>query len=424
MIGNISMHGEIITIGDELTAGRTVDLNAWYAAGKIASSGLEITRVTSVGDNTEMVSEALKRACLSSRFVIVTGGLGSTRDDITSEIVAGALKRPLSSNLEMLDKIRHFVKKRGIEMTPCIEKMANLPDGATLIHPDGAVCGYSLVEKDVHLYFLPGVPNQMRYLLDTFVIPDILALYDTIPVMKHRVLKVYGLNEPIIAEKLESLGNETGEAVLGFYPHFPENHITITLHGEEASTVSKKLDWIEAQIIKILGDYVFTSDNKDIEEVVGDKLKGKGWSIGLAESCTGGLISDRLTDVAGSSGYFQGGVVCYSNSSKEHLLGVRKETLVQYGAVSSETAREMAVGIRTCMKTDLGIAVTGIAGPDGGSKKKPVGTVHIGLSSENDLFTQQYRFRGSRSQVKLNAAMMALDWVRRTIDGHSIIPGI
>ena len=418
------MYGEIITIGDELTAGRTVDLNAWYAAGKIASSGLGITRVTSVGDNAEMVSEALKRACLSSRFVIVTGGLGSTRDDITSEIVARAFNRPLSANLEMLDKIRCFVKKRGMEITSSIEKMANLPDGATLIHPKGAVCGYSLVEKDVHLYFLPGVPNQMRYLMDTFVLPDILSLCHSIPVMKHRVLKIYGLNEPIIAEKLKCLEKNTGKAVLGFYPHFPENHITITLHGEDASVVSEKLDRIETEITGILGDYVFATENLEMEDVVAEKLTEKGATIGLAESCTGGLICDRLTNVAGSSHYFQGGIVCYSNRSKEDLLAVRKETLARYGAVSPETAREMAKGVRACMKTDLGVAVTGIAGPDGGSKEKPVGTVHIGLSSENDLFTQQYRFRGSRTQVKLNATMMALDWVRRYIDGHSIIPGI
>ena len=418
------MYGEIITIGDELTAGRTVDLNAWYAAEKIASSGLAIKRVTSVGDNAEMVSEALKRACLTSRFVIVTGGLGSTSDDITSEIVAGAFNKPLSVNTEMLDKISHFVKKRGMQMTPSIEKMANLPHGATLIHPDGAVCGYSLVEKDVHLYFLPGVPDQMRYLMDTFVLPDILSLCDSIPVMKHRVLKIYGLNEPIIAEKLKGLKGGTGKAVLGFYPHFPENHITITLHGEDASAVSENLDRIESEIIGILGDYVFAAGNREMEDVVADKLIKKGITIGLAESCTGGLIADRLTDVAGSSHYFQGGIVCYSNRSKEELLAVRKETLARYGAVSAETAREMAEGIRACMKTDLGVAITGIAGPDGGSDEKPVGTVHIGLSSEKELFTQQYRFRGSRGQVKLNAAMMALDWVRRHIDGYPVISGI
>ena len=221
------MYGEIITIGDELTAGRTVDLNAWYAAEKIASSGLAIKRVTSVGDNAEMVSEALKRACLTSRFVIVTGGLGSTSDDITSEIVAGAFNKPLSVNTEMLDKISCFVKKRGMKMTPSIEKMANLPHGATLIHPDGAVCGYSLVEKDVHLYFLPGVPDQMRYLMDTFVLPDILSLCDSIPVMKHRVLKIYGLNEPIIAEKLKGLKGGTGKGCSGVLSPFsgkPHHH--------------------------------------------------------------------------------------------------------------------------------------------------------------------------------------------------------
>ena len=161
-----------------------------------------------------------------------------------------------------------------------------------------------------------------------------------------------------------------------------------------------------------------------MEDVVAEKLRNKGVTIGLAESCTGGMISDRLTDVAGSSTYFQGGIVCYSNRSKEDLLSVRRDTLARYGAVSSETAKEMARGIRSCMKTNLGVSVTGIAGPEGGSDEKPVGTVHIGLSSESDLFTLQYRFRGNRAQVKLNATMMALDWVRRYVDGHPVIPGI
>jgi nicotinamide-nucleotide amidase len=418
------MHGEIITIGNELASGRTLDLNSWYAAGRLTASGLRVTRITSVGDNHKMISDALKRAVASSRFVIVTGGLGSTEDDITNEIVAKTLNRPLCLHQQMYERIKGHVELREIAMTTSLEKMAWMPNGSKMLNPEGTACGFSLSEKDVRLYFLPGVPDQMRYLMDKFVLPEILSLYRTLPVMRQRILKLYGLNEPGIAEIFKALQGKTGNIVFGFYPHFPENHITISLRGKNEPAVTKELDRAEEDVRRLFGPYIFAGGDQTMEEVVGPLLVKKNMTLSAAESCTGGLIGHRLTNVPGSSRYFLGGVVVYSNQSKVDLLRVDPDTLESEGAVSDITVQQMARGVRKKLKADLGLAVTGIAGPEGGSKKKPVGTVHIGLATKQKILSREYRFWGNREQVKLNTSMMALDWVRRYLNGDPFLSGV
>jgi nicotinamide-nucleotide amidase len=423
-MGPNEMHGEIITIGNELTSGRNVDLNAWYAAGRLTASGLQVTRITSVGDDYEMVAETLRRALESSRFVIVTGGLGSTEDDMTNEIVARALNRPLCLDEKMLRQIRIHAEDRGIRMTPSLEKMAWMPDGSRMLSPRGRACGFFLLERGIRLYFLPGIPDQMRYLMDTCVIPEITRGAKTLPIMRRRTLKIYGLSEPEIAEIFKSLkGTKPEKVLLGFYPHFPENHITLSIRGDSEGEAEEQLNKTEERIREIAGDYIFGTEGEEMEQVVGKALLAKGLSISVAESLTGGLIGHMLTNVAGSSGYFEGGVLAYSNQSKIDLLQVRPGTLRKDGAVSDSTAREMARGIRVLMKSDLGLSVTGIAGPAGGSKKKPVGTVHVGLASEDRVFARKYRFWGNRTHVKLNSAMMALDWVRRYLHEDPFFSG-
>jgi nicotinamide-nucleotide amidase len=419
-----TMYGEIITIGNELASGRTLDLNSWYAAGRLTASGLRVTRITSVGDDRKMVSEALKRAIEAARFVIITGGLGSTDDDITNEIVAEALNRPLCLDQQMFEQIKGHAELRKVEITSSLEKMAWMPEGSKMLNPRGTACGFSITEKDVQLYFLPGVPDQMRYLMDKFVLPEILSLYKTLPVMRQRILKLYGLNEPGIAETFKELQGKTGNIVFGFYPHFPENHITISLRGQDEPTVTKELDRVEREIKRLLGPYIFATGNQCMEEVVGHLLLKKKLTISVAESCTGGLIGHRLTSVPGSSEYFLGGVIVYSNQSKTDLIRVDPKTLKTYGAVSGRTVEEMACGARQQVKTNLGLAVTGIAGPDGGTRQKPVGTVYVGLAAGDKYFSKEYRFWGNREQVKLNSSMMALDWVRRYLNGDPFLPGV
>jgi nicotinamide-nucleotide amidase len=417
------MQGEIITIGNELIAGRTLDLNAWYAAGRLTAAGLVVTRITTVGDDPEKLSTALTEALTHAQFVILTGGLGSTEDDITNEIVADTLDRPLCLDKEMLEQIRLYVQARGIEMSASLEKMAWMPRDARVLKPDGNVCGFSLVEGPVRLYFLPGVPDQMRFLMDECVLPDILSHAETLPVLRHRLIKIYGLNEPAVAELLKKLPDRSERIILGFYPRFPENHITLSLRGRDEPAVTRELDAMEKEIRDLVGAYVFASGNESMEAIVGAMLTKRGMTLSVAESCTGGLIGNLLTNVPGSSDYFQGGVVVYSNQSKADLLGVNAGAIERQGAVSDPVVRQMAEGVRERFKTDLGIAVTGIAGPEGGSLEKPVGTVYIGLASEEQTLSRKYRFWGTRKQVKLNTAVMALDWVRRYLHGDSFLPG-
>jgi nicotinamide-nucleotide amidase len=418
------MHGQIITIGSELVSGRTLDLNSWYAAGRLTASGLRVTRITSVADDEGVVTETLREALQSSRFVIVTGGLGSTDDDITSQAAACALDRPLSLDQQMYALIKGFAGARGIEITASLEKMAWMPEGAKMLNPQGRACGYCLTQDDVHLYFLPGVPDQMRYLMDKFVLPELLSFYKTLPVIRQRIIKLYGISEPGIAEIFQELRGEMEGVVFGFYPHFPENHITVSLRGENEGVVAKELDRAEREIKRLAGTYIFATGHESMEKTVGQMLLDKKVTLSVAESCTGGLIGHRLTNVPGSSGYFLGGLVVYSNQAKKDLLHVSQETLKKYGAVSDETGREMAGGIRGLLNADLGLAVTGIAGPDGGSREKPVGTVYIALAHGDEILSRKYRFWGNREQVKLNTSMMALDWVRRRLNGDPFLPGI
>jgi nicotinamide-nucleotide amidase len=338
--------------------------------------------------------------------------------------VAEALNRPLCLDQQMFEQIKGHAELRKVEITSSLEKMAWMPEGSKMLNPRGTACGFSITEKDVQLYFLPGVPDQMRYLMDKFVLPEILSLYKTLPVMRQRILKLYGLNEPGIAETFKELQGKTGNIVFGFYPHFPENHITISLRGQDEPTVTKELDRVEREIKRLLGPYIFATGNQCMEEVVGHLLLKKKLTISVAESCTGGLIGHRLTSVPGSSEYFLGGVIVYSNQSKTDLLRVDPKTLKTYGAVSGRTVEEMACGARQQVKTNLGLAVTGIAGPDGGTRQKPVGTVYVGLAAGDKYFSKEYRFWGNREQVKLNSSMMALDWVRRYLNGDPFLPGV
>ena len=417
--------GEIITIGNELISGKTLDINSCYAAEKLTAIGVHVIKITSVGDNYEMVSDTIKKALKRADFVIVTGGLGSTKDDLTNEIVARALNRPLVLNNDALKHIKEKVKEMGLNMKPSFEKMAWMPEGAKMLDLEGNACGYILVHDNISLYFLPGVPEQMQYLLDKFVIPDIIKKRKKdLPIVIRKIIKLYGINEALIADALKDIGQDTDNILLGFYPEFPEHHITITARGMNKEKIEKEMDKVETKIKERLSSYIFATGDERMEDVIGKLLREKRLTLSVAESCTGGLIEHRITNVPGSSEYFKGGVVVYSNEAKIKILGVKAETLRKSGAVSSETAKEMAEGVRKCIPADIGIAVTGIAGPEGGTKEKPVGTVFIGLSTDRDIITKRYRFYGNREQIKLNTSMMALDWIRRYINGDPFLPGI
>jgi nicotinamide-nucleotide amidase len=415
---------EIIVIGNELISGKTRDLNGWYASGCLLSCGLEVDEITTVGDNYGTLSAVLRRAVKRSHFIIVTGGLGPTEDDLTAEIAAKALDSPLCFDQTLLDHIREGTKRLGLPWSPSLEKLAWLPKGAKILDPHGHICGFSLSKEDSQVYFLPGVPEQMRELMDRFVVPDILRRYRPATIPRYRVLKLYGLSESQIVDVFKGLRDDPKAVMFGFYPIFPEHHITITVRGNDETEIERELTRVEDKITNLLGPYVFASDDKTMEAVVGELLRERKMTLSVAESCTGGLIGHRLTSISGSSLYFERGLIVYSNRSKVEMLGVKQQTIDSFGAVSDQTVREMAEGVKKTANTDMGLAVTGIAGPLGGTEDKPVGTVFVGLSVHGNVFSEQYRFSGDRDKVKLATAEMALDWVRRYLNGYPFIPGI
>jgi nicotinamide-nucleotide amidase len=419
------MQGEIITIGNELTSGRAVDLNARYVAERLSGRGLVVNRITTVGDDPQWVSKAIRDALGDAPdFIVVTGGLGSTEDDMTNQIVADTLNRPLRLHAEKFRQIREHVEAMGVRMTPSYEKMAWMPRDSEVLSPTEEMCGFSLKEGKATLYFLPGVPEQMRHLLEEYVLPHLLSCQASTPVSRYRVLKIYGLSEPEISEILKRVKRRDPGLFVGYYPHFPENHLSLGMQGPEEQAVDREMENMEAEIRTLMGEYVFGSDEETMSGVVGRLLEERGLSLAIAESCTGGLIGNLVTNNPGSSSYFLGGVVSYSNQAKIDLLRVDPDLLKSHGAVSEPIARGMADGARAALQSDVALAVTGIAGPEGGSREKPVGTVHIGLATPSGTFAGRYLFRGKRRQIKLNAAMMALDWARRYLCGYSFLPGL
>lgn len=414
---------EIIGIGNELTTGRVLDQNAGYAAGRLSSHGFQVTRIVFIPDRARDIRSALIQAGKRAEAVLVTGGLGGTLDDITAAAVAETFKRPLRLQTSLLNQIKGFLKKRGLPWDPVFEKMAWIPEGVELFHPRPKAAGFFLEEKGIPFFFLPGVPAEMHRLLDQQVIPRLLQDRPDQQVSKQRIYKIFGLLEPEINRRLQDLEQKDGSVQLGFYPNFPENHLTVLVRAEKAFRADQLLDNLEKEIEARLGDTIVGRNDETLESVLGELLRGKGLTLAVAESCTGGLIGHRITNIPGSSDYFDRGLAVYSNRAKRDLLGVPARTLTRYGAVSEKTALAMAAGVRERSRSDLGLAVTGIAGPGGGSPEKPVGTVWIALASSEGAKAGHYLFGGRRQQIKIMTAYTALDWVRRTLQHDSLLLG-
>ena len=412
---------EIIGIGNELITGRVFDQNAGYAAGRLYSHGFEVTRILFIGDQPKEIAFALKQAQRRADAVLISGGLGGTLDDITVEIVSRVFRRPLVLHQGLQGQIKRFLKKRAIPWEPIFEKMARLPEGVELLQPRPRACGFMLEDKGKPFFFLPGVPAEMHLLLDRQIIPYLLHHFTEQKVLKQRIFKFFGLLETEINQQLKDLEIEDPEVHLGFYPNFPENHLTVLVRAEKTLSAERKLDALEKVIEERIGKHLVSKNDQTLEAVVGELLLQKKWRLSVAESCTGGLIGHRLTSVPGSSEYFDQGVIAYSNRAKMDLLQVPKRVLSKYGAVSKETALSMAAGIRKSSRSHLGLAVTGIAGPGGGTPEQPVGTVWVAFSSRQGDAAWHYLFGGRRSQIKILTAYTALNWVRRVLLDDTVL---
>jgi nicotinamide-nucleotide amidase len=404
---------EIIAIGDELTSGRILNTTSSFAARHLFEAGYEIHAMHTIGDTPALIGEALQRAIDHVDAVIVTGGLGMTDDDLTNEAVSKALNRPTMPNLEILAHVRQHLDE--ISSTPVgqLEKLAWLPSGAEVLNPKSRMAGYRLVHDGKPIYFLPGIPSQMKQLLIEHVLPG-LATWDQDHRLAtyQRIFRIFNLPEAEVNRRISTL-DLSSAAHIGYYPVFPEVHLSLIIRDKKNDDAEKLFLSSCTAIDTVLGDSIYGHDREDMEWVVGSLLLQHQLTLAVAESCSGGLIAQRITNTPGSSAYFLGGVVSYANSLKTEFLGVPELLLQQHGAVSREVAETMAAGIRLRSGADIGLGVTGIAGPDGGTIEKPVGTVYIGIATAEGNWVSKFQFKGDRQQVREMTGQTGLDLVRK-----------
>ena len=401
----------ILSTGDELTTGRIVDTNANWLADKLFELGIDVTAVLTVGDYPERLEWAWREAVAQADLVISTGGIGPTADDLTNETVARVAGVPLRLHEESAERIRSFFAAAKRPMPENNLRQAMIPEGAVIVpNPLGTAPGYRLAVGAAHLVVLPGVPREMKPMVEDTVLPWVRAQRGG-EVYLARVFQTFGVTESGLDELIAGLVSPA-EGRISFRASFPEVSVRVVVHGQPAEAATR-LEAVAARLRERLGPCVYGEGAVTMQEMVGRALAEKKLTVSLAESCTGGLVGHRITEVPGSSAWFRGAVVVYANELKERLIGVRKETLERHGAVSEETAAEMATGVRKALGSDFGIAVTGIAGPDGGTAEKPVGTVCFGLARAEGTVSHRYQLWGTRDWVKLLASQIALDWMRR-----------
>jgi nicotinamide-nucleotide amidase len=424
--------GAIITVGNELLSGLVRDTNAPFIADRLFSLGIETCQMTTVGDDESGIVESLKAAVSRTDLVVVTGGLGPTPDDITSKAVAKAMGLRLVLSPEALRQIEAKFKKRGIKLGPGAERQALMPAGSEMItNPVGSAPGYHIQKDEKHVFVLPGVPEEMEVMMDQGVLTIIAEGLGRESFVAKKVLKVFGLTESQVYERIKGISYDGDRIKVGYLPVFPENHITITARSTESMENAEELvEGIEKKMRVELQDRIFGEDEETLDMVVAEMLISGGLTVAVSESCTGGLLSKRLTDVPGSSAYFKTGIVSYSNEAKGSLLGVDPYLISTKGAVSSDVAEAMALGVKRSTGADIGVSVTGIAGPSGGTEEKPVGTVFIGMAYDDDrgakgigseiVVSQGYRFTGDRGRIRLISSEMALEWLRRYLLGEKV----
>jgi nicotinamide-nucleotide amidase len=404
----------ILSTGDELTTGRVVDTNSAAIADRLFAAGVEVAAVLKVGDDREKLLWAFGQARNLGDLIIGTGGLGPTADDLTTEMVGEFLGCKLKRDEAVATALKQRFAARGIAWTENNLKQALFPEGATVIpNPVGTAPGFRIeVGQGKTLIWLSGVPREMIAMLNETVMPWIAEQKGDAAKIAACTFKIHGLTESKLDDLVKPVKLGT-YAKLSFRAHFPDLTLRLTVSGGAAR--EQDFTEIRQQLRQILSPYIYAEGDATLEEVVGHLLMDRHQSLALAESCTGGLISQRITRIAGSSAYYLGGAVTYSNEAKARFLGVQPMTLEKHGTVSRETALEMSQGIREKTGADIGLSVTGIAGPSGGSAAKPVGTVWISIAMDKLHEARRFQFHGERERVILGASQAALNWLRRCL---------
>ncbi len=412
------MIAEIIATGDEIRTGALVDRNSSYIADKLEELGVAVSRHICVGDDLAQTRAVLRETADRADIAIVTGGLGPTVDDLTTRAAAEAKGVALQLDPAALEMVTAFFKKRDFPMSPQNRKQAFFPETAVCIpNPVGTAPGFELQIEDCLFFFMPGVPHEMKRMLDDAILPAILKLSgETHMVARVKTICSFGLGESVVDEKLSGITDEFPEIQLGLRATFPVIQVKLYGRGENRQNLEKQITISEKRVCDLLGDTVFSTEGHSMAQTLGQLLAEKQATVAVAESCTGGLIASQLTDVPGSSDYFLFSGVTYANAAKEEILGVPRDVLVQHGTVHPETARHMALGARKISGADYAIATSGIAGPGGGTDEKPVGTLCVGLATPQSSrgFRYNFPFRDRGQNKKLFAAV-AMNKLRKEL---------
>jgi len=400
----------ILTIGDELLNGDLADTNTAAIARSLISHSLPVHEAATTGDRETDIVAALIRLAATHDAVVVTGGLGPTADDRTAKAAATAFDRPLNLNDKALRQVRERFHNMQREMHPANEKQAMLPGRSQVIaNRNGTAPGFHLHYHETDLYFLPGVPREMLAMLDEYIVPSLLERFPDPPLLCQQTVTVLGLPEPEVESRIITESLPEG-IELAFNVELPAVQVKLRARGKDAR---KLVDRAEVVVRRALGEHVVGFGDETLAAATAKHLITAGLTLSVAESCTGGLIAKLLTDQPGASAFLERSIVTYANSAKIDCLNVPADIIEQHGAVSEACAVAMARGVKAASRTDIGLAVTGIAGPDGGTEDKPVGTVFIAMTALYDEYVEKFHFHGDRDQVRMRTACVAIDWLRR-----------
>jgi len=406
---------EFISVGTEILLGNIVNTNTQYLAEKCAGLGLSNYYQVSVGDNEERLSAAIAQALSRADIIMLTGGLGPTEDDLTKEVASKVLGLELKEDAHTKTRIEEYFSNRGINRTLTKNnwKQALIPEGAKVVdNHNGTAPGLIIHTKDnKHLILMPGPPNELYPMFENDIAPYLKQLEPE--VIYSRTIKITGLGESFVETEIKDIIESQSNPTIAPYAKTGEVHLRITAKANSEEEAEKLILPVAKELKKRFGQNVYTTDeNVTLEECVINLLKKNHLTLATAESCSGGLFAGRIVNVAGASDIFSEGVITYSNEVKKDLIGVRAETLQKFGAVSRQTAQEMAIGVRKLSGAGAAISITGIAGPGGGSDEKPVGLVYIGCSINDQTDVREYRLRGNRQKIREYSVVYALDFLR------------
>jgi len=420
------MRVELFSVGTELLLGEIVDTNAAYLAEKLSHLGVDVYHKTTVGDNAERLAAAVRVALERAEVVLATGGLGPTEDDLTAAVFAKVMGTDLAPDEVAAERIRAFAQSRGITLLDRLLKQARLPRGAEAVpNPVGTAPGFILSRRGKTVIALPGVPAEMKAMAEQTVLPYLAARArgEGSAALVTRTLRLVGIGESQAEAEIADLIHAQTNPTIAPYAKTMEVHLRLAARAADEEAARALIAPVEAEIRRRLQPHIYGADDEALEERLGQRLRAAGKTLAVAESCTGGLIGHRLTNVPGSSHYFLASMVTYSNQSKVALLGVPEATLAAHGAVSPETAEAMAEGARRRSGADIGLSATGIAGPEGGTEAKPVGLVYLALADEEGAVVEEQRLRGDRLMIKERTAQLALYLLFRRLQAQAEVTG-